>query len=107
MVPLSLSPTCKLTDKVKRTSPQRERESPHGGGTREDRSTQSLGLVRGSNPGRLRDRRVLYPLRYAPRASLRQLPPCVSSKLSPIQSQGPKLTNSRLFCRNRVPHLIL
>ena len=28
-----------------------------------------LGLVRGSNPGRLHDRRVLYPLGYAPRAT--------------------------------------
>ena len=29
-----------------------------------------LGLVLGSNPGHLRGRRVLYPLRYAPRATI-------------------------------------
>ena len=48
-----------------------ERESAHGWGTREDRSTKTFGHFQVRTPFCLPDRRVHYPLRYAPHANLK------------------------------------
>ena len=66
MLALFVSPVHSLKTRIHGpTGIAREREFTWWG-TREERSTEKLGLVWGSNPGRLRDRQVLYPLCYAP-----------------------------------------
>ena len=53
-------------------------------GTREDRSTKNLWLYLGLNPGRLRGRQVLHPLRYATHATVKLL--CLTSSLAKASS---------------------
>ena len=71
MIPLFLTPLGQVFT-LERMTTGIVREKVHmAGGTQEDLSTFKLWLCPGSNPCLLGGRQVLYPLRYAPRASLK------------------------------------